>query len=161
MIGLAFLTAGLLWLALAVYLSARLPQWLGLKKLLWPARAALLALLLVGPFLDHWVGMRQFEKLCNERTVMKISKTANQVTRAKRQDLPTTELSGYWIKIRSLPIVYIDVDTNQEFLRYEILNTKGGRVGGLVMLEGSYQCLPRDYSPTKNLNIDKLLQQGK
>jgi len=163
MIGLTFLAIGLLWLAFSVFVGRKLPRWLGIRNPVakWAVTVVAVAVLLIGPFVDHIVGMRQFQKLCDERTVIKISKTANQVIRAKQLVLPTTELSGYWIKIRSSPIVYIDADTSQEFLRYEILNTKGGRVGGLVMLEGSYQCLPKDYSPTKNLNIDKLLQQGK
>lgn len=163
MIGLVFLAAGLLWLALSWYLATRLPTWLGVVKPLWQWVLGFIVflLLLVGPFVDHILGMRQFQKLCDERTVMQVSKTASQVTRAKQLDVPTTELPGYWIKIRSSPVVLIDADTNQEFLRYEILNTKGGRVGGLVMLGGSHQCLPKDYSPTKRLNIDKLLEQGK
>lgn len=161
MIGLLFLGAALLWVYFVWWLCKRIPLWLGIKKHPMWLSAVLLPIIVSLPFIDHWVGMWQFQQLCDQRTVMQVSTTANKVTRAKTLDLPTTELRGYWIKIRSSPVVYIDADTNQEFLRYEILNTKGGRVGGLVMLEGSYQCTPKDYSPTKRLNIDKLLDQGK
>jgi hypothetical protein len=163
MIGLSFLAVGLAWLAFSIWFALRLGRWLGIKTPSAQKAVAAVALpiLLIGPFVDHIIGMRQFERLCDERTVMKISESANQVIRAKQLAMPTVELSGYWIKIKSSPIVYVDVDTNQEFLRYEILNTKGGVVGGLVRLGNSYQCLPKDYSPTNDLNIDRLLRQGK
>ena len=163
MIGLLFLGAALLWLALSGYLAMHLPKWFGMSKPVsqWLTSAAVFLLLMVGPFVDHIVGMRQFEKLCEERTVMQVSTQANQVVRARALDLPATELQGYWVNIISQPVAYVDIDTNREFLRYEILNTKGGRIGGLVMLGGSYQCVPKDYSPKKRLNIDKLLALGK
>ena len=162
MIGLAFLAIALVWLALSALLAAKLPKWFGVAKpeWRWSISAALFLLFLIGPFVDHAVGMKQFERLCEERAVMQVGPTATRVVRAKRLDLPTTALEGYWIEIRASSVVYLDADTGQEFLRYDILNTNGGRIAGFAMLGGSYQCTPKDYTPAKRLNIDKLVEQG-
>ena len=162
MIGLTFLAIGLLWLAFSVFVGRNLPKLLGIQGVAGQRAVTVAALVvfLVGPFVDHVVGMRQFERLCEERTVMRLSVEAMQVTRARRIDTPSTELQGYWINIRSSGVVFVDVDTNREFLRYEILNTSGGRVAGLALLGGSHQCVPRDYGPAKDLDIEKLLRMG-
>ncbi|PAT44173.1 hypothetical protein AAHN93_07150 [Vandammella animalimorsus] len=162
MIGLLFLGAGLAWLAFSCYMAVLLAKGAAIRQPLLKLLlgAVVLSVMLVGPFLDHIIGMRQFERLCNERAVIKVSETAAQVKRAKRLDSSSRVLLGYWIKISYSRIVYVDVDTNQEFLRYEILNTKGGVIGGLFMLEGSYQCTPKDYSQMDVLDVDKLVRQG-
>jgi hypothetical protein len=162
MIGLLFLSVGIgwVWLALwvALWVARKAPAWVGVKHPVGKSLlgAVVLAVLLVGPFVDHIIGVQQFEKLCDERTVMQVSPIANLVVRATRLELP-----GYWIKIRSSPVAYADADTGRQFLRYDILNTKGGRVAGFAMLGGSHQCTPKDYSPAERLNIDKLVEQGK
>ena len=70
MIGLLFLGAALLWLALSGYLALQLPKWFGVSKPVarWLTSAAVFLILLIGPFVDHIVGMRQFQKLCDEQT---------------------------------------------------------------------------------------------
>ncbi len=140
MIGVTFLAAGLLWLALAAYLSARLPQWLGFKKLLWPARAALFALLLVGPFVDHIVGMQQFQKLCDERTTPRIARDARSVEWGERTYSTPIRLEGYAINILATTASYTDQASRKVFLEYEHFSTKGGRIAGLAMMGGQHSC---------------------
>lgn len=163
MIGLTVLAVGLLWFGLSLFIAIKLPRCIGIKReeFRWLLTGFLLLVFMIGPFVDHIIGMRQFEKLCDIRTVIQVDGNAHQVKRAKQVSSPTTELQGYWIKIRSTPVVYIDTDTSREFLRYEILNTNGGLLGGLIRVGNSYQCLPKDYSLTKRLNIDQLLELGK
>ena len=161
MIGLSFLAVALLWLALVYYLTVNLPRWLGFKKGVWPLRAVLLPLLLVGPFLDEIVGMKQFRTLCEERSVVQVSPGAEKVKRARDSERTTTELKGYWISIRSQPVEYIDSDSGSVFLKYEILHTKGGRIAGMTLMGGQHSCSPPDRSVLKRLDIDRLLQQGK
>jgi len=162
MIGLTFLAIGLLWLALSVFVGRKLPQWIGIRNPAekWAVTVVAVAVLLIGPFVDEIIGMKQFEKLCAERTVIRVSADAKQVTRARRISKPRTELNGYWINIRSTAVIYVDADTDREFLRYEILNTSGGRVAGLALLGGSHQCVPKDYGPANDLDLDKLLKEG-
>ena len=77
MIGLLFLGVGLLWLGFTVYLSIKVPRWLGLKNATsWLLRLLLVPLLLVGPFVDEIVGMGQFERLCTEQTEIHTSPLA-------------------------------------------------------------------------------------
>ena len=144
MIGLSFLAVGLLWLALAYYLTANLPLWLGLKKLLWPARVALLALLLVGPFVDEIVGMRQFRALCEERTAPRIAPGAQAVDRTKVSDFDFHRVRGLFIEVQVSTLSYSDVATGRKFLEYDYFKTKGGRIAGLALLDGWHSCSAGD-----------------
>ncbi len=165
MIGLAFLGVAILWLALTIYLTIKIPRWLGLvNRTSWLLRLLLVPLMLVGPFIDEIVGMRQFEELCKERAVVKVSSNAAEVLRATRKrdgNLPMLELPGYWIKIQSQREGFIDVDTGKTFLSYEILHTRGGRIVGMALMGGEHSCSPPIPNAMNSLDIDKLLKQGK
>ena len=161
MIGLLFLSLAILWLALVIYLTIKIPRWCGVVRHAWLLRLLLVPLLLVGPFVDEILGMRQFEALCKERaTSIWISPEAEQVKRARRVGSQFTNLAGYWINIESQLASYEDVDTGRTFLRYELLHTTGGRIAGITLLGGKHSCSPKDFSAMNRLNIDKLIQQG-
>lgn len=166
MIGLSFLAVALLWLALAFYLTAKLPLWLGLKKLIWPLRIVLLSILLVGPFVDEIVGMRQFRALCEEQTTISVSSDAGSVRRARDISVEKQILPGYWINIWASRRTYFDLDTGKEFLSYPVYRTQGGRVAGLALLGGWHFCSAessdnRNNQQFKNLNAYELLSNGR
>lgn len=162
MIGLMFLGVAILWLALTIYLTIKIPRWLNLKSLTsWLLRLLLVPLLLVGPFVDEIVGMRQFERLCEERAVVKISPNADQVKSAKQVYSEYTNLTGYWISIATQKVDYIDLETGITFLTFEAFFTKGGRIAGIALMGGEHSCSPKDTSQLKRLNIEQLLKQGK
>ena len=163
MIGIMFLAAAVIWLAISLYFSLKVPSWLGMTGLYKPliVSALVLAVLLIGPFVDEIIGMRQFEKLCKERAIVQVSVNADQVHRAARANLPTVALQGYWVKIESQPVAYIDLDTGRTFLKYDILHTKGGKVAGLALLDGEHSCSPPAPNAMNDLDIDRLITQGK
>lgn len=141
MIGLMFLGVALLWLGLTVYLTIKLPRWLGLKSSTsWLLRLVLVPLLLVGPFVDEIVGMRQFEKICDEQTAIQISPMAVSVKRAKRIYSSEVNVPGYLITIVLTTATYVDLDTNEVFLTYNHFSTRGGRVAGLALMGGKHSC---------------------
>jgi hypothetical protein len=142
MIGLLFLTAALLWLALSAYVAIHLPKWFAMSKPVarWLISAVVFLLLMVGPFVDHIVGMRQFEKLCEEQTAMTVSPIADSVKRAKRIYSPDVNVPGYLIDIVSSTATYVDLDTNQVFLTYKHFSTRGGRVAGIALMGGRHSC---------------------
>lgn len=165
MIGLMFLGAGLLWLVLTVYLTIKLPRWLGLRSYAqWLLRMVLVPLLLVGPFVDEIVGMRQFEKLCEEQAILRVAPNADQVKRAKVIHSDLRELSGYWVNISTGRSSYIDLDTGMAFMTFDDFNTKGGKVARIVLLGGSHWCGKQQASQfkalTSRINIQKLLDEG-
>ncbi|MBI2728278.1 MAG: hypothetical protein HYX42_18720 [Polaromonas sp.] len=161
MIGSIFLGAAIFWLLLTVSLTIKIPRWFGLKLYAsWLLRLLMLPLLLVGPFVDEIVGMRQFEKLCQERAVVKLSPGASQVKRAKRAETRYVDLLGYWINIDAQQITYLNADTGEPFLTYEILRTKGGRIAGTALLGGVHSCSPPVPNAMNRLDIDKLVKQG-
>jgi hypothetical protein len=162
MIGLMFMVAGMAWLAFSVFLALKVPQWLGIKTTgaQWVASALVFGLLLIGPFIDEIVGMQQFNKLCKERAVVWTAEDAISVTRAIKGETKYVDLPGYWIPIKSQQNEYINVDTGELFLKYEILHTRGGRIVGLVLLDGEHSCSPPVPNAMNRLNIDKLIKQS-
>ena len=150
------------WIFLSFYLPVKIPGWLGLKRYGGLVTVVLIPLMLGAMFIDEVIGMRQFERLCNERAVVWVSPEAGQVARATRPEQTETQLSGYWIAIQSQPVVYIDSDTGKPFYSYEILHTKGGLVAGIAMMGGEHSCSPKNRNDiSKKLNIDELLKNGK
>jgi energy-coupling factor transporter transmembrane protein EcfT len=161
MIGLMFLGVFALWVWLAIYLGLKIPKWFGWK---WKNAISvlLIALFFAAPFVDEVVGMRQFKQLCKERDVVHLSPDAAQVKRAKSGDFPTVELPGYWITIRSQPVVYVDIDTGKQFMRYEMLHTRGGYFAGALLMGGMHTCRPRETEEiNRRLNINKLFDEGR
>ncbi|MES2831503.1 MAG: hypothetical protein V4695_05865 [Pseudomonadota bacterium] len=162
MIGLLFLGVALLWLVLTIYLTIKIPRWFGLKSSSrWLLRLVLVPLLLVGPFVDEIVGMRQFKRLCEERAVFKVHPNSNYVKRAKQVYTDYAAVPGYWIDITSQKVSYIDLDTGIAFLNYEVFFTKGGRIAGIALMGGEHACSPKDKSEFERLKIKQLIEQGK
>lgn len=162
MIGLMFLCAALLWLLFTVYLTVKVPRWLGLKShVKWLARLLLVPILVVGPFVDEIVGMRQFERLCQERAVVWVKPGAEKVTKAREGPEKYEDLTGYWVPIRVRQIVYLDAESGIPFVGYVALSTKGGRIARIALLGGEHSCRPPNPNALNDLNIDKLLDQGR
>jgi len=121
---------------------------------------------LVGPFVDEIVGMRQFEKLCEEQTVMTVSPAAGAVKRARDVMSKEKILSGYWIKIWAVTRTYFDLDTGNEFLSYPGYRTQGGRIAGLALMGGWHHCSvetseSKYHKKFLTFNIDELLNKGR
>lgn len=143
MIGLTFLAIGLLWLALSVLLAVRLPKWFGASKPVWRwlLGAVIFLVLLIGPFVDHIVGMRQFEKLCAEQTGLQIYPGAANAKRGRQDTLPSESLDGYAVSIMRRIRTIVDLDTGEAIARFRHFSTKGGVVGGpLTALGGEHVC---------------------
>lgn len=155
MIGILFFGCIGLWVALCVYLARRIPKWLGVERHARSISVASFLLLLIVPFIDEIVGMRQFEKLCDERTAITVSPDAETVKRGKSVMSAETVLPGFFIKIKSYKVSYIDLDTGKVFLTYDYFSTSGGRVAGLALMGGSHGCSADD---RKNKNHRQLQQ---
>jgi hypothetical protein len=142
MIGMMFLAVGLLWLALSWYLAKRVPGWLSIRHPIaqWLMRAVVMLVLLVGPFADHIIGMRQFEKLCAEDGRLEISPAAANTKRARELDAQTEALEGYAITIERQVRLIIDLDTGEQIAQYKYFSTPGGVVGKLPQLGGRFTC---------------------
>ena len=126
----------------------------------------LVPLLLVGPFVDEIVGMRQFERLCDERTAITVSPDAKTVKRAADISSDTVAIPGYLINIEMSKRTYIDTETNKPFLSYETFRTRGGRVAGLALLGGWHGCSAemvtnKHYQQFSALNAYELLRNGR
>lgn len=146
MIGLSFLAVGLIWLALSWTLVTRLPKWLSIKRPLaqWSLRALLLLLLLIGPFVDHIVGMWQFDNLCAEETRLWVSPNAGKTKRGKGLSGSSELMKDYFISIKRTKKIVIDLDTNEVIARYNYFATHGGRFGPLLSLGGEQVCSVTD-----------------
>ena len=116
MIGLMFLAVTCLWLAIAVFLCIRLPNWLGIKRHTIPASILLLPILLAAPFADELIGRWQFNRLCGREAVVTLSPDWEKDKRARDNDDAITEIDGYVIPIRAQRDEFVDANTKQPFL---------------------------------------------
>jgi hypothetical protein len=156
-IGLIFLGAALLWLAFTVYLTIKVPRWLGFKNpASWLVRTLLVPVLLIGPFVDHIVGMRQFEKLCEEKTAITVSPNAGSIKQARDISSEKRILPGYWINIWAGTRTFFDIDSGEEFLSYPVYRTRGGRVAGLALMGGWHSCSAESPSNKNHAQVQSI-----
>lgn len=162
MIGLIALSILGGWIFLSVFLARRIPRWLGIQRHTGSASVACFLLVLIAPAIQDIVGMWQFDRLCKERAVVWVSPEAGQVKRAKETSPATIDLTGNWIPIRLQRAEYSDAETGRPFLSEVALHTKGGYIGHIALLGNTRSCWPQTNREVfKELNIDKLLEQGK
>ena len=142
MIGLSFLAVGLIWLALSWYLATRLPKWLSIKRPLvqLSLSALLLSLFLVGPFTDHIVGMRQFQKLCDTQTGLQVYPNALNSRKAVDKSTREEPLKGYLIPISQRTDSLVNAETGEVILRHHHFSTSGGWIGGFLRMGSPYEC---------------------
>lgn len=142
MIGLSFLAVGLFWLWLSWFLASRLPKWLGIISPVgrWAITSIVFLLLMIGPFIDHIVGMRQFERLCAEETDLQLFPKAMHTKRGVETSSARELVGGTAIAISRSVSTLIDLDTGEVIARYNHFTTRGGVIGGLPMLGGEYVC---------------------
>lgn len=142
MIGLTFLAVGLLWLAFSVFVGRKLPRWLGIRNPVakWAVTVVAVAVLLIGPFVDHIVGMWQFRKLCDEQTGLQVYPNAAKTTRARQDSTGFEPLGGKAIAIKRSVSTIIDLDTGEAIARYNYFTTPGGVIGRAPMMGGEYAC---------------------
>ncbi len=159
MIGLMFLGVIVLWLTLVYQITLRVPKWLNLKRHAWVVQALVAVALLVGPFADHIIGMRQFEKLCAEEGRLHISPAAANTKRAKKMVEDYVPLKGYAIRIEQMVIRVIDLDTGEQIAQYKRFSTPGGIVGKLPQLGGEFTCSAADRDHVDRKKIDDLAIQ--
>jgi hypothetical protein len=159
MIGLMFLGATVLWLIAVYQITLRVPKWLNLKKHAWTVQALVALLLLVGPFVDHIIGMRQFEKLCAEEGRLNISPAAVNTKRAKKLIEDYVPLKGYVVRIEQMVIRVVDLDTGEQIAQYKYFSTPGGVVGKLPQLGGRFTCSARDREHVDRKKLDALAVQ--
>lgn len=142
MIGLTFLAIGLLWLAFSIFVGLKLPKWLGIQGVVIQRAVTVVALavLLVGPFVDHIVGMWQFRRLCEEQTGLQIYPNAMNAKRGRETASKRVLVCGTAIAINRSESTITDLDTGEVIARYNYFSTKGGVIGAAPMLGGEYVC---------------------
>lgn len=163
MIGLTFMVVIGLWLFVAVTLSKKIPLWLGITKHRVALSVLLFPVLLAAPVADDLIGRSQFYRLCEREAVVTLSPDAGKVKRARHRNIPTIELEGYVIPIRSQREEYVDIDSGRTFITVQAFHTGGGfifRHG--ANLGNSTSCWPKDFDTAyKSINLHTLIEKGK
>jgi hypothetical protein len=126
MIFLIFLVGGVLWLAITIFLSKRIPRWVGIKQYTTRASVLLFPLLLTAPVADDLIGRWQFYQLCDREAVVALSPDWQKVKRAKRMDTPPRYFNDYLVPINSQGGRYFDVESGKVFMTSQSLFTDGG-----------------------------------
>jgi hypothetical protein len=141
-IGLTFLAIALLWLSFSVFIGLKLPRWIGIQGVArqWTVTLAAVVLLLVGPFVDHIVGMWQFKRLCDEQTNLQIYPSASNAKRGIETSTKRELVNGAVIPINRSVSTITDLDTREVIAQYNGFSTRGGLIGGALMLGGEHVC---------------------
>ena len=164
MIGLLVLAGIGLWIVVAVMLSKRIPQWVGVKKYTKTLSVLVFPLVLAAPIADDLIGRWQFYQLCDREAVVILSPDWKNVTRAKRADIYwMAAVDGYFVPIRLNYVEYVDSATGRPFLSHKTFIFMGGFLHrNLYGLGQKPFCSPRDLTRvTKELSLDYLIEQGK
>ncbi|MRT19254.1 solute carrier organic anion transporter [Comamonas sp. CAH-2] len=142
MIGISFLAVGLFWVWLSWFLASHLPKWIGIATHVGQRvlTVAVFMLLMVVPFVDHIVGMRQFERLCAEETGLQIFPKVVDTKRGVETSSARELVGGTAIPISRSVSTISDLDTGEVIARYNHFTTRGGVIGGLPMLGGEHVC---------------------
>jgi hypothetical protein len=161
MIGLTVLAIFLLWLFIAWKLAGTIA---GRIKSLWVSSVVAVVVffsILLLPFVDQWLGQRQFKRLCEAEAKVWVSPTAKSVQAAQGMtDMISRE--GLIFPVTEQSQRYVDVITGEVFYRFKSFHTKGGFVmrAGLG-LGHSTSCWPKDWgSKDHGLDLDILLKRG-
>jgi hypothetical protein len=163
MTGLLFLIGIGLWLIVAIHLCKKIPRWLGVTKHSGLLGALVFPVVLAAPVADELIGRWQFSRLCEREAVVTLSPDWEKVKRARKRDIPSTTLSGYFIRIQSQRIEYFDLDTGKNFLTNQAFHADGGflvyRMG--LGLGTSTSCWPKDDDQIyRKVNLDELMRPG-
>ena len=159
MMGIFFLTILGLWIIAAVALSYRIPRWLGIKKHPGITGVLLFPLVAVFPVADDLIGRWQFDRLCEREAVVTLSPDWEKVKRARNREIPTVNIDGYFIPIRSQRMEYFDVETGKTFYTRQAFHMYGGFLMG--RFGQNISCWPKEVNSTsKKINLDRLLNKG-
>ena len=126
MIGFLALAGIGLWITVAVMLSKRIPQWLGVKKYTKTMSVLVFPLVLVAPIADDLIGRWQFYRLCEREAVVILSPDWKNVRRAIWQDAETKYINDYLIPVTSQGGQYVDRDTGKVFMNIPGVSTADG-----------------------------------
>ena len=133
MIGILFLVGIVVWLAVAVMLSLRIPRWVGMTKHTVVLSLLLFPVILTAPFADELIGQWQFSRLCEREAVVTLSPDWEKVKRAQDNDDPITEIFGYVIPIRVQRVEFVDTDTKHPFYPTKDFTVKVGSLCAMAL----------------------------
>jgi hypothetical protein len=155
-----FLGAIVLWVAAALFIGRKLPQWLKLK----PTWSRLfIPLVFLAPVIDEAIGRWQFARLCDREAVVWLSPNWQSVKAARSNRYPFIEVGWTFIPIRIQRIEQVDAATGEPFMSYTGFHTSGGLLLGRLGLGlgQSTSCWPKnDNEVLKMIDIDYLLTKG-
>lgn len=127
MTGILLMFIAVAWVVIAFYLAlligSKIPKrWGGSWNASW-----VFLLLLPMPLIDEIVGKREFERLCQENSTIKVDRETASGKTVYLADLPATQINGTWVPIRLQPWRYVDAATGEVIVSFNILQAKGGR----------------------------------
>ncbi|MFZ6653942.1 hypothetical protein [Undibacterium sp. TJN19] len=85
-------------------------------------------MLLALPLTDEFIGKRQFEKICNEESMVHIDVASTRGRTVYFDSRPQQYLADTAVAIKILPIRYIDAKTGELVFHYAYVTANGGFV---------------------------------
>lgn len=150
MTGIFLLFVMVLWVAIAILLSAAITRKLrSIQRV--PAAVVIFAALLPLPLIDEIVGGRQFEQLCNRNSTIQVDLEKAVGKTVYLAETPDVDVDGTWLRIVMKQYRYVDATTGESILSYVELMARGGwLIRTLAISEGGTPltfrgtCVPAD-----------------
>ncbi len=80
------------------------------------------------PIVDEIVGRYQFKELCVRHAEVRVDRQKAAGKTLYLDELPPVEIKGPWVTVMSKPWRYLDVNTGETIVSYDVLNALGGNV---------------------------------
>ena len=126
MTGVLLIVVSVLWLVIAFFLIKLITNRLPSVWWVYLLRVTLFAGLCPLPLIDEIVGEKQFENLCRENATIQVDRSKAAGRTVYLADLPDIEIKGTWVRIVLKPWRYVDVNTGEAVMSYNILQAEGG-----------------------------------
>lgn len=126
MTGLLFLSMVVLWLIACPWLAIRLGNLVPSKPWRFPAKLAILSVLLFAPFVDEVVGMQQFERLCNRNGIESADVSNARGKRVKVEYGERKPVSGMILPTDEIDVRFRDSESGNVVIQHKNYHTSGG-----------------------------------
>ena len=152
MSGLFLLVVSGAWVALLALVAYVLTWRVKDAILRFVVCAIFVAFLLPLPLADEILGKTQFEQLCRENATIELDRDKAAGKTVYLASTPDVEIQNKWLRIVMQRRRYVDINTGEVEVSYNMLQADGGRLAqALPFSEGhvpltflNYHCAPKD-----------------
>jgi hypothetical protein len=118
----------LAWAALSALLAHHIGEFFWHRAQRHELKAVLFIALVPLPLLDEMLGKAQFDQLCREQALAKVTVSSAVGRTVRRENLPPEAVRGLLLPVVAERWRYVDIRTNEPVLNVSALRAEGGKL---------------------------------